>query len=224
MVKSQSAPPVYLFVGTDSLSKETRIKKLKIELLAPGVRDFNLDILSAPGLRLKDLQERFLSLPAGSPRRMVVIKEAQDLSEEVRSFLKKYLPRARPEIILILDFSRDDLRDEFLQFLCRYAQRYTFFNQPPPDAFALSRRIGENDARGALNVLHELFKQGEKAERIMGGLRYDWEKKNLPPLEIKRRLRLLLACDLEIKTGRLKADFALEKLVVSLCAFRNFKG
>jgi hypothetical protein len=53
--------------------------------------------------------------------------------------------------------------------------------------------------------------------RILGGLGYTWERDVMAPLEAKRRLKLLLNCDVEIKTGRLKPNFALEKLVISLC-------
>ncbi|MCX5714417.1 MAG: hypothetical protein NT033_06345 [Candidatus Omnitrophica bacterium] len=218
MVKS--APPVYLLIGTDSLSKETEFRKLKTQFLPEKVRDFNLDILSAIGLRLNALQERLLCLPVESAKRVVVIKDAQVLPEDIRSFLKDYIPKARPEIILVLDFDRDDTRDEFTKFVCRYAQKFSFFGKPKPDTFTLSRQIGNSDTHGALRVLRQLLSEGEKPERIMGGLRYDWERNSFPAREMGRRIKLLLTCDVEIKTGRLKPDFALEKLVISLCAFK----
>jgi len=57
----------------------------------------------------------------------------------------------------------------------------------------------------------------------MGGLRYAWER-GVHPAEAKRRLRLLLECDIDIKAGRIKPEFALERLIVRLCAFRNPAG
>jgi hypothetical protein len=33
-----------------------------------------------------------------------------------------------------------------------------------------------------------------------------------------------LQCDLDIKTGRIKPVFAMERLVVNLCGLRNFTG
>ncbi len=214
------APPVYLFIGSDSLSKDTQIKKLKTQFLPEKVRDFNLDVLSADGLELKALQESLLRFPVQSSKRIIVIKDAQDLVEEIRSFLKNYIPKARPEIILILDFNRIDGRNDFVRSISRYCTQFSSPDKRAPDTFSLSRRIDDNDAAGALEVLHQLLSEGEKPERIMGGLRYDWEKNALASGKIRRRLKVLLTCDVEIKTGRLKPDFALEKLVIGLCAFK----
>ncbi|MCX5697041.1 MAG: hypothetical protein NTU54_03580 [Candidatus Omnitrophica bacterium] len=214
------APPVYLFIGSDSLSKDTQIKKLKTQFLPEKLRDFNLDVLSADGLELKALQESLLRLPVQSPKRIIVIKDCQDFIEEVRGFLKDYIPKARPETILILDFNRVDGRNDFVRSISRYCVQFSSPDKRALDTFSLSRRIEDNDAAGALEVLHQLLMEGERPERIMGGLRYDWEKNTLASGKIRRRLKLLLTCDVEIKTGRLKADFALEKLVIGLCAFK----
>jgi DNA polymerase III delta subunit len=73
-------------------------------------------------------------------------------------------------------------------------------------------------------VLNQLLKKGERPERILGGLRYSWENSIATPLETRRRLKALLNCDIDIKTGRLKADFALERLVVSLCSLAKPSG
>ncbi len=68
------------------------------------------------------------------------------------------------------------------------------------------------------NIERRLLENGERPERILGGLRYAVEKTTYHPLESKKRLKFLLNCDTDIKTGRLKAEFALERLVVALCA------
>jgi DNA polymerase III delta subunit len=41
------------------------------------------------------------------------------------------------------------------------------------------------------------------------------------PAELQRRLKLLLECDVSIKTGRLKPTLVLERLVIGLCAGRD---
>ena len=77
----------------------------------------------------------------------------------------------------------------------------------------------------------DLFRAGEKPERILGALSYRFTKQNLnlwvglsdaQPLpsgldERMKKVDLLLAADVTIKTGKLKARFALEMLVVRLC-------
>ena len=66
MVKKESS--VYLFIGQDTLSKDARLKKLKEEFLSPHTQYFNLDVLYAKELDLKDLQERLLCLPLSPVR------------------------------------------------------------------------------------------------------------------------------------------------------------
>jgi len=67
--------------------------------------------------------------------------------------------------------------------------------------------------------LAQLLKNGERPEMIMGGLRYAWEKSPLSPVDLKLKLKALLDCDIDIKTGRLQPDFALENLIIRLCGF-----
>ena len=66
--------------------------------------------------------------------------------------------------------------------------------------------------------------KGEKPERIMGGLRASWTRYPADPLSLKKRLKILLQCDLDIKTGRIKPVYALERLIVNLCGLRNPSG
>jgi hypothetical protein len=61
------------------------------------------------------------------------------------------------------------------------------------------------------------LQNGERPEMILGGLRSNYERNVFKPLERRKRLKLLLNCDIEIKTGRLKPELALEKLVAGLC-------
>ncbi|MBU2221633.1 MAG: hypothetical protein KJ722_03350, partial [Candidatus Omnitrophica bacterium] len=46
-----------------------------------------------------------------------------------------------------------------------------------------------------------------------------WQRQIQRPQEIRKRLKLLLNCDIEIKTGKAKPGLALERFIVSLCGF-----
>ena len=59
---------VYLLIGQDIAAKEIFFKKIKQEFLPPELQDFNLDTLYAKEVNLKDIQERFLSIPLKSAR------------------------------------------------------------------------------------------------------------------------------------------------------------
>lgn len=215
MVKKE--PSVYLFIGQDSLSKDTKLKQLKQQFLSPQIAQFNLDTLYAKELDLKGLQEKLLCLPVEAKKRMVVIKDAQTLKEDVREFITDYVKRPYSHIILVLDISQKAKGDKFIDRVLRYACICRFKEAIPADAFMLSEQIDRRQIYSALRLLNQLLKNGEKPERILGGLRYAWERQIREPWMRRKRLKALLNCDIEIKTGRFKPAFALEKLVVKLC-------
>ena len=225
MVKKD--PCLYLFLGEDVFSKDAELKKIKNRFIPQGnIRDFNLDVLYSKGLTLKKLQEMLLCLPVGSQRRMVVIKEAECLKEDIQEFILKYAKKPLAEVILILDVTRRDKQDKggFIDSLVKYAQVYRFKETSHPDAFQLAHQIDLKNADYALRILAQLLKEGERPERILGGLRYAWEKNSISPLELKRRIRFLLNCDADIKTGRMKPAFAMERLIASLCYLNKISG
>lgn len=219
---------VYIFSGQDSFSKDVKLKKIKEEFLAKDLEDFNLDVLYARDLKLVVLQERFLCLPIGAKKRIIVIKEAEALKEDVKEFILHYVKRPHVSILLVLDINPIPITkakptpgSDFLNQVSRYAKVFRFQGAPQLDAFVLSRQIELRKTDYALRVLNQLLEKGERPERILGGLRYSWQRNVPDPVQAKNRLKLLLNCDIEIKTGRLKPSLALEKLVVQLCGARE---
>jgi len=210
---------VYLLVGQDIAAKEIQLKKIKQEFLSLQLQDFNLDTLYAKEINLKDIQERFLAIPLKSAKRIIVIKDAHLLNEESRDFLLAFSKKPHKQLVLVLDFAQYDYKDEFIKGIAAQAHLLRFKEIINPDTFALNRQIDLKKTDSALRLLNQLLKNGEAPERILGGLRYAWEKQDIQSLSARKKLKLLLHCDLEIKTGRLKPAFALEKLVVSLCGF-----
>jgi hypothetical protein len=227
MVKEEIS--VYLFIGQDSFSKAVKLKNLKAEFLPPEIEKFNFDLLYAKDLNLAGLQERLLSLPLKTKKRIIVIKNAQDLKQEIKDFILRYVKKPYPAILLVLDIDsasmykagtlRQGSKDEFVRNIARYSETLHFREEIRLDTFNLGRQIELRRADYALRVLNQLLENGERPERILGGLRYSWLKGITSALELRKRIRLLLKCDLDIKTGKLKPEFALEKLVVNLCCF-----
>jgi DNA polymerase III delta subunit len=211
---------IYLFIGSDNLAKDAQLKKLKDYVLSKGTEQFNLDTLYARELTLKALQEKLLSLPVKNPKRLIIIKNIEDLKDEVKGFLEKYVRKPYPQVVMALDLNHLDKADSFIKNIARFVKPVRFKETVHQDTFALGRSIEMKKADSALRILSGLLREGERPERILGGLRYAWEKNAAHPLEKRKRLKYLLACDIDIKTGKLKPLFALEKLVISLCGLR----
>jgi len=215
MVKKE--PLVYLFTGEDTLSKDTRIRKLRDYFLPRDSAVFNLDNFYGKDLDLHSLQKSLLCLPVNAKKRMVVIRQADFLKQPLKDFLLQYVRKPSEGIVLVLDVRRYDLKDDFTKGLLRYASVLRFREEATTDSFALARCIEQRKAEQALKVLKVLLKNGERPERILGGLRYGLLKSSSGSAQEQKKLKLFLECDLEIKTGRLKSAWALERFVIGLC-------
>ena len=121
-------------------------------------------------------------------------------------------------ITLILDVSIATAESgRFMSALLKSAKVINFRNKPEINAFDLGRAIERKSAERALNILADLFANGERPERILGALRYQFVRPGVRPEESRDKIRLLLETDNNLKTGRIKPVFALEALVVRLC-------
>ena len=209
---------VYLFVGQDNFAKDAALKRIKEEFLPSKLVDFNLDILHGDKLSLGALQEKLLFLPVKSSKRIILLRNAQDLDKRQEGFILQWSSKENKNVLLILDISREDQKPQLIKGLDRYAKIMRFKEDVSFSTFNLSRQIECRRISQALLILNELIKVGERPERILGGLRYSLESNSADSLSLRRRIKLLLNCDIEIKTGRCKPVFALEKLVVNLCA------
>jgi hypothetical protein len=218
MVRKESS--VYLFVGQDSQSKDKILAKIKEEHLPANLEDFNFDRLYARDLTLKGLQEKLLCLPAKARKRIIIIHNTQNLSADIKKFISGYVRKPQAHVILVLDMDKAEPRDEFVNSIAGYAASY-IKQEARLDTFSLYRQIELKKPGSSLKILRQLLDRGERPEQILGGLRYAWENRSFDPLERRKKLRLLLVCDIDIKTGRLRPDFALEKLVVNLCCLKN---
>lgn len=207
---------VYLFLGQDTPAKAVLLNRLKEKLLSQQTKEFNQDTLYAKEISLKQLQETFLFLPLKSGKRLVVIKNVQDLKDEARAFLIKYIKNPAPQVILVLDIEKAKPKDEFVEEVKRFSQVCHFSEEKSVDAFALGRQIALKKTALSLQILNHLFKQGEKPEKILGGMRASLLRNTTNLAEARKRIKLLLQCDLDIKTGKIKPSFALEKLIINL--------
>ncbi len=163
MVKKESS--VYLFVGQDSPSKDKIIAKIKEEHLPKNLEDFNFDRLYAADLTLKGLQEKLLCLPAGSAKRVIIVNNAQKLSEEIKKFIGDYVRKPQKHVILILDIDKAEAKDGFVNSLAGYSTSY-IREEARLDTFTLLRQIELRKPGSSLKVLRQLLDKGERPERI----------------------------------------------------------
>lgn len=210
---------IYLFVGEDEFSKDIRLQKIKQGFFLPQFESFNFEILYAKELDLRTFQEKLLQLPVKAKQRLILIKDAPKLKVDIKEYLLSYLKKPFAHVVLILDARRIDRRDSFFNQISSLGKIINFRESIELNAFTLARQIFQRRIKLALKLLRQLLLRGEKPEKILGALRYQLHKERLDSQERKKKLLDLLYCDIDIKTGRLKPELALERLLVRLCYF-----
>ena len=218
MVKKDS---IYLVTGQDAPAKDKVLNEIKAKFLAANIEQFNLDTLSAKDTTLEVLQEKLLYHAASAGRRVVVIKQASSLRKDCKEYLQKYAQAPDPAAILVLEMESFDRKDNFSQSIAGCATVRQFRQEAYTSAFALIDEIRAGKTEASLKILHQLLKKGQKPEMILGGLRSGLSRGQVDITLMRRLNRLLLECDLAIKTSSLKPSFALERLVVSLSGFKQ---
>ncbi len=220
----------YLFVGEDEFSKDARLHKIKQELFLAELESFNFEIIYPKALDLKTLQEKLLLLPVKAKQRLILVRDIQRLKPNIKDYLLSFLKKPFGHVSLILDARRDDRRDKFLSGISRFVKVLNFRQSAEINAFSLARQIvhvqaslrsesRQSSLAPAMKLLRQLLLQGEKPEKILGAIRYQLGRQNSSLADKKKKLNSLLKCDIDIKTGKLKPDLALERLVIRLCCF-----
>lgn len=109
--------PAYLLVGEEVLLREEFLSRLLRALLPSGMEPLNLDVLVGTEAAGEDLITRCRTVPAFSPRRVVVLKEADRLRPEVWESLLAYLATPASTTCLICIAEKLDSADRKLQRL-----------------------------------------------------------------------------------------------------------
>ena len=210
---------VYLFVGEDEFSKGVKLQKIKQEFFPPQLEPFNFEILYSKNLDLRTLKTRFFLLPIKARQRLILIKDAPALRPDIKRYLLTLIKKPPSHLSLILDARRIDRRDQFFNQISGLVKLINFRQSKQINAFTLAEQIIQKRTKPAMRLLRQLLLQGERPEKILGALRYQLHGERLSIFERKKKLIFLLNCDIDIKTGRLKPDFALERLLIRLCYF-----
>jgi DNA polymerase-3 subunit delta len=96
--------PVYYLAGAEALLKDQATDLIVDATLDPGVRDFNLDLLSAATLEPDQLEAACSTLPMMADRRVVIVSGVEAWKRKVkgRKIAADYLARPTPDTVLIL--------------------------------------------------------------------------------------------------------------------------
>lgn len=116
-VESQSFKPIYFFHGDEPYLIMQAFNYLKVCSLHGGAADFNFTSFYAADADIGVVRDEIETLPMMAPRRVVVIREVQDLTDKEWSVLEPILVSPVDTTVLILMGSRIDKRKKYFKIL-----------------------------------------------------------------------------------------------------------
>lgn len=119
LAKGTFAPAYYLH-GSDAILKDEALAAILAAALDPGLRDFNLDLLSAQSLEPEALAGACATLPMMADRRVVVLRDVEAWKRKSKGKLPavRYLEKPSPETVLVIVQGNDDDPDDDLAKHC----------------------------------------------------------------------------------------------------------
>lgn len=108
--------PIYLFYGDETFLIDELLENLKSLALGDGLPDFNLDVFYAQSTEVSSIRDAIETLPMMAERRVVVLKEAQDLKEKDWTELYPILENPVDSTVFICVASKIDKRRKYAKF------------------------------------------------------------------------------------------------------------
>jgi len=106
----------YLFLGEEDYLKETELKKLKSRFLENATRDLNYNVFYAKDkdFKLKEMLDILNTAPFMSPKRFVILKDADSLPEGYKESVLFYLRNPKDSSIFIIDSKAVKIKEGFI--------------------------------------------------------------------------------------------------------------
>jgi len=135
--------PFYYFYGPEKWLLEEALRQIKQKALNPATLDFNLAVFDAPQESAEVILDSLRVFPLNSPRRLVVIRQADTVwTKEADSYLEYFL-NPNPSACAIFLGEKADLRLKFFQALEKKGAVVAFYHLPEREAGRWLRRQAE---------------------------------------------------------------------------------
>ena len=92
----------YYFRGDDDFLKESTARELIAAVLDPATRDFNFELIRGDETTAETVDTLLATPPMFAERRMIVIRDVQELRKDARAALDRYLGQPAADLVLLL--------------------------------------------------------------------------------------------------------------------------
>jgi len=159
-LSEQSFSPIYFFYGDEPYLIHQAVQYLKTCALHGTVLDFNYSSYYASDANVVNVRDEIETLPMMSSRRVVILREVQDLSDKEWDDLEPVLANPVQTTVLILVGSKLDKRKKFFKLLLEQSEMVEFKkpyeNQIPGWIRHICRAHGLDIDEEAIQLLHRL--------------------------------------------------------------------
>ena len=151
--------PLYYFWGPERWLIDEALKRIEERALSPATRDFNREVLDAAETPAESLLASLQSFPVRSPRRLVIIRQADPLWRKNPLPFVAYFQDPNPQTCAVFIGEKADMRAKFFQGLEKKGAVVPFY---PPFEKDLHRwiqtqaeQLGYSITAGASTLLVE---------------------------------------------------------------------
>lgn len=170
--KGQLAPLYFLF-GEEPYLLNQSVERFKFAVLNEGAIDFNYSLFYASDADIGTVRDAVETLPMMAPRRLVILKEAQELNDKEWTQLEPLIDNAVDSTVFVILATRVDKRKKQIRALLDKAEcvefKKPYENQIPSWINYIAQSLGLTISNEAIHLLHKLV--GHHLTEIEGELK-----------------------------------------------------
>lgn len=157
---SGNLAPLVFLLGEEPYLLEQALLQVESKLVDPGMRDFNFSSFSGSEGSFEKLRDSIETLPGFAPHRVVILKEAQELSDSDWETLEPVLKSPVESTFFIITASRFDKRKRIFKILSENGHcvefKKVYENQIPQWIHFIAQKFELQISEEANHLLHRL--------------------------------------------------------------------
>lgn len=152
--------PLYFLFGEEPYLLNQSIERFKFSALAEGAMDFNYSMFYASDADISVVRDAVETLPMMAPNRLVILKEAQELTDKEWAELDSLIANPVDSTVFVITASRVDKRKKQIRALLDKATcvefKKPYENQIPSWINYIAQSLGLTISNDAIHLLHKL--------------------------------------------------------------------
>ncbi|WP_413560966.1 DNA polymerase III subunit delta [Bdellovibrio sp. HCB209] len=152
--------PMYFLFGEEPYLLNQSVERFKYAVLTEGAIDFNYSLFYASDADIVQVRDGVETLPMMAPRRLVILKEAQELTDKEWAQLEPLIEEPVESTCFVILASRVDKRKKQIRQLLDKAEcvefKKPYENQIPSWINYIAETLGLKISNDAIHLLHKL--------------------------------------------------------------------